>query len=109
MARKPVHLRALADRDLRQALIRYRAESPALAERFLARIEQVLEHIGQHPETGSLRYAEALDIPGLRCWPCRQFPWLVFYLGQPSRIEVIRVLHANRDMPESLRPPAWGE
>ena len=107
MARKPITLRALADSDLRAALQHYHAESPALAERFLGRIEQLLDHVRDHPAAGSLRYADALDLPGLRCWPCRQFPWLVFYVARNDSIDVIRILHARQDIPDSLQPPEW--
>ena len=109
MARKPIRFRALADSDLRAALQQYQSESPALAERFLHRIEQVIDHIGSHPAAGSLRYAETLDLPGLRCWPCRQFPWLVFYVMRRDTIDVIRILHARQDIPDSLQPQAWPE
>ena len=109
MARKPIQLRALADQDLRQAARQYHDTSPALADRFLARIEQLVLHVQAHPAAGSLRYADALDMPGLRCWPCRQFPWLVFYVEREHAIEIIRVLHARQDIPDTLQPDPWGD
>ncbi|MFN3717086.1 MAG: type II toxin-antitoxin system RelE/ParE family toxin [Thiobacillus sp.] len=55
----------------------YLNESPTLALRFVAAVEQAFRHIQRHPSTGSPRYAQELDLPGLRCWPLRRFPYLV--------------------------------
>jgi len=50
----------------------------------------------------SPRYAHALDLPGLRCWPLTRYPYLVFYLQQQDHIDVWRVLHSARDVPAWL-------
>lgn len=109
MARKPVILRALADADVQRAIADYQGISRGTAARFIDRLEQVIDHLARHSESGSLRYAEALGLPGLRCWPCRQFPWLVFYVTTPARVELVRVLHTRQDIPDSLTPDSWGE
>ncbi len=59
-------------------------------------------HIARHPGTGSLRYAHELDLAGLRFWPLRRYPYLVFYFPQPDHIDVWRVLHGARDLPAWL-------
>jgi toxin ParE1/3/4 len=51
---------------------------------------------------GGDRYAHALDLPGLRFWPCTRYPYLVFYAERDEQIEVWRVLHTSRDIPRWL-------
>ena len=99
-----VALRALAAADVDSAVIYYRTEAgPAVALDFVEALEAASGHLGRHPRAGSLRFAYELDIPDLRCWSLRRFPYLVFYLAdQDDRIGVWRVLHARRDIPASL-------
>ena len=66
-------------------------------------IEQAFRYIGRHPATGSTRYAQELDLPGLRCWPVKRYPYLVFYVERDDHIDVWRVLHGQRDIPAWLR------
>lgn len=40
-----------------------------------------------------------LRLDGLRAWPLRRFPHLVFYRVEREHIDVWRVLHAKRDVP----------
>ncbi|MFP4148003.1 MAG: hypothetical protein ACLFUG_02215 [Nitriliruptoraceae bacterium] len=35
----------------------------------------------------------------------RRFTYLIFYLEQADRLDVLRVLHAHRDIPASLQDP----
>lgn len=99
---KRLRRRALADRDIAHAIDYYLNESPALALRFVAALEQAFRHIQRHPGTGSPRYAHELDLPGLRSWPLRHFPYLVFYRESTEDIDVWRVLHGQRDIPNWL-------
>ena len=98
-----VALRALAAADIDSAVIYYRTEAgPAVALDFVEALEAATDHLS-HPRAGSLRFAYELDIPGLRCWSLRRFPYLVFYLtAHDDRVDVWRVLHARRDIPASL-------
>jgi toxin ParE1/3/4 len=100
---KPVRLGDPARLDVRAIAFGYRMEAgEALALRFMQALERALRHIGSHPASGSLRYAHALDLPGLRVWPIRHFPHLVFYVEHEAHIAVWRVLHARRDIPGTL-------
>lgn len=99
----PVIPRALAQEDVAQALDYYRdAAGETAALGFVAALEQAFAHIARHPATGSPRYAHALDLPGLRCWPLTRYPYLVFYPQQQGHIDVWRVLHGARDIPAWL-------
>lgn len=99
---KPLWRRELADRDIAEAIDHYLLESPALAQRFVDAAEQAFRHIQRHPGTGSPRYAHGLNLPGLRCWSLRRFPYLVFYREAEDGIHVWRILHAQRDIPNWL-------
>jgi toxin ParE1/3/4 len=94
----------LAAQDVAEALDHYLiAANTQAALGFVAALEASYAHVSQYPATGSPRYAHALNLPGLRFWPLTAHPYLVFYLEQPDRIDVWRVLHGKRDLPVSLQ------
>ena len=100
---KPVIRRVRADTDI-QAIISYYMEQEATkaALDFVAELETAIQHIQTYPESGSPRYAHTLNLPGLRCWPCQHFPYLIFYLEQSNCIDIWRILHQQRDIPTWL-------
>lgn len=103
MKLKPVIARAMANDDIDETLAYYLSESvDQAALGFIDALEQAYTHIARHPATGSPRYAHALDLPGLRCWPLARYPHLVFYVERPDHIDVWRVLHGKRDIPAWL-------
>ena len=106
MTAKPVIARALAVQDIDDAIAYYLLEAaPQAALGLVDALEQAYAHIGRHPATGSSRYAHALDLPGLRCWPLTRYPYLVFYFERAHDIDVWRVLHGQRDLPAWLQEP----
>ncbi len=101
---KPVIPRELANWDIDETLGHYLSEgADAAALGFIDTLEQAYAHIARHPVTGSMQYAHELNIPGLRFWPLKRFPYLVFYVERESHIDVWRVLHAKRDIPGWLQ------
>lgn len=103
----PVVLREAAARDVDSALAHYEEEAGAsVARSFIDALERAVQHVGRHPATGSPRYATELGLPGLRSWPLDGFPYLVFYVQRQGSIDVWRLLHAQRDIPAWLGPPA---
>jgi len=106
VTRKPVVPREQASRDIDRAIAWYLDEgSERAALGFVDALEHAFEHIARHPGTGSPRLAHELDLPGLRSWPLPRYPYLVFYVEQPDFVDVWRVLHGQRDIPESLQEP----
>jgi toxin ParE1/3/4 len=81
------------------------ASAPEAALGFIDALQGAYGHIGRHPETGSSRYAGELNLPGLRLWPLKKYPHLVFYLERSDHIDVWRVLHGQRDIPASMHEP----
>lgn len=105
MKAKAVIPRAQAERDIDEAMAYYlgeQAEKAALG--FIDALEQAYAHIARHPATGSPRYGHELNLPGLRSWPLRRYPYLVFYVEQAQHIDVWRVLPMRGDIPAWLQP-----
>ena len=105
MKQKLVVPRALARQDIERAIAWYleqKADKAALG--LIDELEQAYRRLGRHPETGSSRYAHELDIPGLRCWSLKRYPYVVFYVEQADHLDIWRVLHSSRDLPAWLQP-----
>ena len=99
----PIIPRALALRDVESAIDHYRDEAgDTVAVGFVEALQPAHGPIARAPDTGSLRYAHELDLAGLRIWPLRRYPYLVFYFLQPGLVDVWRVLHGARDLPAWL-------
>lgn len=97
-------LRRAAQRDIDEAIDFYLAQmGHDAAHRFIDEVERALDHVSRHPDSGSTRYALELTLPGLRHWPVAGYPYLIFYQGHDTHIDVWRVLHGERDIPAWLR------
>ena len=106
MKTKPVIPRELAIRDVEDAVDHYLNEGGEQAAlRFIDALERAYGHIARHPATGSPHYAHELAMPGLRSWPLKRYPHLVFYIEGDDHIDVWRVLHGQRDIPASIQEP----
>jgi toxin ParE1/3/4 len=98
--------RRLATQDLRDVAAHYAAEVDAdTARRFIDAVVRTFTIIARQPGIGSPRCAVELDWPGLRTHPVQRLPYFVFYLEQTDHLDVLRVLHAHRDIPASLQEP----
>jgi toxin ParE1/3/4 len=107
---KPVVPRQRATRDVRDAVDYYLSKGSAkTALAFVDALEQAYRHLGRHPASGSPRYAHELNLPELRSWLAKGYPWLVFYAERARYVEIWRVLHGESDIPAVLlrrrRPP----
>ena len=104
MTSKPIVPRELANRDADDAIAHYLREAGGeVALGFVDALERAYRHISRHPASGSSRYAVELNLPGLRSWPLERFPHIVFYVETKECIDVWRVLHSARDIPEWMR------
>ncbi len=100
MKSKPISQRALAAKDIQDAVDYYvQADAAAAALGFIDALELAYAHLAKNPGTGSPRYDHELNLPGLRCWPLTKYPYLVFYVEHAESIDVWRVLHMKRDIP----------
>lgn len=106
MTAKPVVPRALARQDVDEAVDHYLADvGEKVALGFIDAVERAYRLIAAHPATGSPRYAHELDLPGLRSWPLKRYPYLIFYVERDDHVDVWRVLHSERDIPAWMREP----
>lgn len=104
MATKPIVRRRGAQLDVDQAIDFYLLEAgQTVALGFIDALERAYRLISEQPGIGGGRYAHALDLPGLRSWPLRDYPFVVFYFEHQTHVEVWRVLHAARDIPAWMR------
>jgi toxin ParE1/3/4 len=103
---KAVVPRARASRDIDAAVEYHLGEAgETVALGFIDALQRAFRHIARHPESGSPRYAHELGLPGLRAWPLKRFPDLVFYVEREDHLDVWRVLHGERDVPAWMRAP----
>ncbi|WP_419856595.1 type II toxin-antitoxin system RelE/ParE family toxin [Candidatus Palauibacter irciniicola] len=99
-----VILRASARRDVDRAVVRYLEEGgPDVALGFIDALETALGHVARNPGSGSPRHGQELNLAGLRSWPLATYPYLIFYMEGEGVVDVWRILHGRRDIPESLQ------
>ncbi len=92
-----------ADTDIDEHFT-YLAEEGSLdtAARFLAATESGFQALLEMPELGAPRSFANPKLQGLRMWPIPGFEkHLIFYRPVTRGIEIVRILHAARDI-ESL-------
>lgn len=103
MSLKLVIPRLLANREVEDAIDHcLREQAPHAALGFVEALERAYAHLARHLGTGSPRYAQALELPGLRSWPLGKYPYIVFYMERDDHVDVWRVLHGKRDISASL-------
>lgn len=104
MKTKPVVPRELAIKDAEDALDFYLQEAgDQVALGFIDSLQKAYDQLSRQPQTGSPRYAHELNLPGLRMWPLKRYPYLVFYVEQANHIDVWRVLNGLTDIPAWLQ------
>lgn len=103
MKQKPIVRRRRADDDIEAAIAYYLEEAgDEIVMDFVNQLEESIRKIARQPASGSPRYGNLLQIPDLRQWPMRRFPYLLFYIEKENRIELVRVLHSRVDIPAWL-------
>jgi toxin ParE1/3/4 len=104
VSKKPIFPRELAHRDVEAAVDYYiREAGPDVALGFIDALQTAYRAIADHPAAGSPRYAHELSLPGLRSRGVKRYPYLVFYIEHDDRIDIWRVLHAQRDIPARMQ------
>jgi toxin ParE1/3/4 len=99
-----LRLRQRAREDVEEAVLYYRDEAgERIALDLIDAVAAAFRAIAEYPGSGSPRYTHELDLPGLRYRQVGGFPYLVFYVEQAGQIDVWRVLHAHRDIPDWLQ------
>lgn len=103
---KPVVPRVLAENDLDNAVDHYLIYAGAdVALDFLHDFESAVAFISKSPATGSPKYGYEPSLAGIRFWPMKKFPFLIFYIETEHQIDVWRVMHGNMDITAELNDP----
>jgi toxin ParE1/3/4 len=103
---RPLVPREQAVRDIDAAVAFHLEDGGATAALGLIdAVEQAFVHVASQAASGSPRYAHELNLPGLRSWPLSNYPYLVFYVVQETYVDVWRVLHGRRDIPQWMQKP----
>ena len=101
---KPVRLTPRADSYIDACFAGIAKDNPVAALRFLDAIELTCGTLSRMPGIGSPRYAEIPLVHGVRLLAIKDFEnYLLFYLEREDCVDVIRVLHGARDIPEALQ------
>lgn len=85
----------LAERELYEAATYYAEIRESLGGAFVTAVERAVKDITSAPRAG----ANASD--GVRWWPVRRFPYMVFYRLGPDELRVLAIAHHRR------RPGQW--
>ncbi len=87
-----------ASRDVEEIVGYYSKYGLPAANRFIDECEDRIRKIESMPNIGSPRFAIELDVPGLRLHPLKDFPHVIFYIERVAHIDIVRVMHASRDI-----------
>ena len=99
----PVVRRPRAHTDLVEAVLWLREHaSAAAAVEFVDRVEEALDLQSRHPLAGSGLVGVRVGIPGLRSFRVDGTPYVLFYLVDSRRIDLVRALHGRRDIDAEL-------
>ncbi len=97
---KPVRLRPAAGEDIRAVVGHYRDDSGVgIALAFTDQLQRAIVRIALGEEQGSGWLGQAIDVPGLRVWRVPRFPFVLLAFERPDHFDLLRVLHAKRDLP----------
>ena len=78
------------------------ASGPTLASRFVDAVDETSALILAYPHAGSQRFDISPQGSTLLFRRTGRFPYLLFYLLHEDRIEIVRLLHERRDIPQIL-------
>lgn len=103
MKTRPLVPREQAEQDIDATIDHYLLEAgDRTASGFLEAVRAAFREIADHPEAGSPQLGQSLRIPGLRTWKLKKYPYLVVYIVAETEIDVWRLLHVGRDIPQRL-------
>lgn len=86
-----VHVGHEAEDEFRTAFLWYESKRAGLGDEFLLCVEALFDTIARHP----MRYRIVHE--DIRKALVRRFPYAVFYVPEPERIQVIAIFHGSRD------------
>jgi toxin ParE1/3/4 len=98
-------IRPAAEEDIiRQFRYYLLAGAEEAATHFPDAIEESIDAICRMPHIGAPKLLKNPNLAGLRSWGVKGFEdVLIFYVGQPDALRVVRILHGRRDLERILQ------
>jgi toxin ParE1/3/4 len=94
-----IYKRPQAARDIEECFVYIAEENLNAGVYFLVAVEDSLEQIAEFPGIGRKRDFHDQRFQNIRMWHVKKYEkFLIFYEVLESRIEIVRVLHASRDI-----------
>jgi toxin ParE1/3/4 len=104
--KRPYVLTPAADRDVDEHFLYTGERSHDAAVRLLHALDASLERLATMPELGQRQEFGRKGLAGLRVWQIQGFEnYLIFYRPIEHGIEVLRLLHAARDIDAAFDDP----
>ncbi|ODT98530.1 MAG: hypothetical protein ABS79_05725 [Planctomycetes bacterium SCN 63-9] len=89
-----VNRSARAQQDLEAILDYLDAQNPETVDRFALKFDQMCNLYAAHPHIGASAEAYATNLRHFTVWN-----YAIFYRPIPEGIEIIRIIHGARDLP----------
>jgi plasmid stabilization system protein ParE len=83
-------IRHAAEEDLTEAAAWYDSARAGLGQEYLDCVQDAFDRLARQPDLGIVVHKQ------MRRMSVRRFPYGVFYVSYPDRIEVVAVMHARR-------------
>lgn len=88
-----------AERDLEECFVYIAEDSLGIGIKFLDAFEKSVEQLAEFPFMGKVLELKNNELREMRVWHVTGFNvYLIFYTPRPQTIEIVRVLHAARDI-----------
>jgi toxin ParE1/3/4 len=71
---------------------------------FINALDQAFSQLSRYPHMGSPRPEYDLELDGIRSWPLKKFPHLIYYKIKTDHIELWRILQPKRDIVQTMLP-----
>ena len=97
---RPARLSPRAIEDLREAAAWIAQDNPAAARALRAVVRQAAMRIAEFPRSAPLR--PELVPPPARVLALPGWPYLLIYEETASRVLILRLIHAARDVPDTM-------
>jgi toxin ParE1/3/4 len=90
-----------AERDIEECFVFIGEENLDVTVHFLVAVEETIETIGKNPFAGSVREFKDSKAKNIRMMLVKGFHrYQIFYTITDESIEIVRVLHGARDLPD---------
>jgi toxin ParE1/3/4 len=98
-----IRVGARAWQDISEAASYIGANSPAMADRLVAAVDETLLFLDESPQIGRVLELNHARLAWLRIWPVRGFPNHLLIYGPIERgIELVKLIHGARNLDDLL-------